>query len=218
MSAHAGPDLVNRCFVAQGPNQLWVADMTYVPTGPGSSICRGAHVWSRRVVGWAIGEHMTVELVLSALNMAGTQRASDSFTTATRQPVHSIALAPAARRWACALDGSTATPTTTPWRELLRQPGMRADRPTQFQDQDRGAPGALYLDRGLVQTRAGATPHWVAYPNHFERSHLDTAFAHRSIPERGLPTAPLASARLGPAATPWTTLHREHECRLKPKR
>ncbi len=69
------PDLVNRQFVADGPNQLWVADMTYVPTWAGFIFLAVVlDVWSRRVVGWAIGEHMTSDLVLSALNMAIQQR------------------------------------------------------------------------------------------------------------------------------------------------
>ena len=69
------PDLVNRRFVAEGPNQLWVADMTYVPTWAGFIfLAIVLDVWSRRVVGWAIGEQMTAELVLAALNMAIAQR------------------------------------------------------------------------------------------------------------------------------------------------
>jgi putative transposase len=69
------PDLVNRRFVADGPNQLWVADMTYVPTWAGFIfLATVLDVWSRRIVGWAIGEQMTADLVLAALNMAITQR------------------------------------------------------------------------------------------------------------------------------------------------
>ncbi|ODS99156.1 MAG: transposase [Lautropia sp. SCN 69-89] len=69
------PDLVNRRFVASGPNQLWVADMTYVPTWAGFIfLAIVLDVWSRRIVGWAIGEQMTTELVLAALNMATAQR------------------------------------------------------------------------------------------------------------------------------------------------
>lgn len=69
------PDLVNRRFVADGPNQLWVADMTYVPTWAGFIFLAVVlDVWSRRVVGWAIGEQMTSDLVLAALNMAYQQR------------------------------------------------------------------------------------------------------------------------------------------------
>lgn len=69
------PDLVNRQFVADAPNQLWVADMTYVPTWAGFIfLAIVLDVWSRRIVGWAIGETMTADLVLAALNMAITQR------------------------------------------------------------------------------------------------------------------------------------------------
>jgi putative transposase len=69
------PDLVERCFVADGPNRLWVADMTYVPTWAGFIyLAVVIDVWSRRVVGWAIGEAMTADLVLAALNMALEQR------------------------------------------------------------------------------------------------------------------------------------------------
>ena len=68
-------DLVNRRFHATGPNQLWVADMTYVPTWAGFIyLAIVLDVWSRRIVGWAIGEQMTAELVLAALNMALQQR------------------------------------------------------------------------------------------------------------------------------------------------
>jgi putative transposase len=71
----AAPDLVKRAFTAPGPNRLWVADMTYVPTWTGFVfLAIVLDVWSRRVVGWAVGEQMTTELVLSALNMAIAQR------------------------------------------------------------------------------------------------------------------------------------------------
>ena len=69
------PDLVKRAFVAERPNQLWVADMTYVPTWTGFLyLAVVTDVWSRRVVGWAMGETMTSDLVLAALNMAIEQR------------------------------------------------------------------------------------------------------------------------------------------------
>ena len=68
-------DMVNRRFHATGPNQLWVADMTYVPTWMGFLyLAVVIDVWSRRVVGWAMGERMTADLVLAALNMALEQR------------------------------------------------------------------------------------------------------------------------------------------------
>jgi putative transposase len=69
------PDLVKREFKAEAPNKLWIADMTYVPTWAGFIYQAVVlDVWSRRVVGWAIGECMTADLVLAALNMALEQR------------------------------------------------------------------------------------------------------------------------------------------------
>ena len=58
--ARPAPDLVERAFVADAPNQLWVADMTYVPTWAGFIyLAVVLDVWSRRIVGWAIGETMS---------------------------------------------------------------------------------------------------------------------------------------------------------------
>ena len=72
------PDLVNRQFVANGL-QLWVADMTYIPTWAGFLyLAVVIDVFSRKVVGWAFGEHMTSDLVLAALNMALLTRKPES--------------------------------------------------------------------------------------------------------------------------------------------
>ena len=71
----AAPDLVQRRFTANAPDTLWVADMTYVPTWAGFIFLAVVlDVFSRRVVGWAIGGDMSAELVLKALNMALQQR------------------------------------------------------------------------------------------------------------------------------------------------
>lgn len=65
------PDLVKREFVATGINQLWVVDMTYIPTWAGFLyLAVVVDVYSRKVVGWAFGQHMTADLVVAALNMA----------------------------------------------------------------------------------------------------------------------------------------------------
>ena len=73
------PDLVNRKFVATAINQLWVADMTYIPTWAGFLyLAVVTDVYSRKVVGWAFGETMTSELVISALNMALLTRKPES--------------------------------------------------------------------------------------------------------------------------------------------
>ena len=65
------PDLVQREFTATGINQLWVADMTYIPTWAGFVyLAVVLDVYSRKVVGWAFGQRQTADLVISALNMA----------------------------------------------------------------------------------------------------------------------------------------------------
>ena len=64
-------DLVERAFTADRPDQLWVADITYVPTWSGwLYLAVVLDVWSRRVVGWAMAEHLRTELVIDALDMA----------------------------------------------------------------------------------------------------------------------------------------------------
>ena len=69
------PDLVDRDFTAAGPNQLWVADITYIPTWAGFLyLAVVLDAWSRRIVGWAMATHLRTELVLDALEMARTQR------------------------------------------------------------------------------------------------------------------------------------------------
>jgi len=69
------PDLVDRDFTADGPNRLWVADITYIPTWAGFLFLAVVlDVWSRRVVGWAIATHLRTQLVLDALDMAAQQR------------------------------------------------------------------------------------------------------------------------------------------------
>ena len=73
--ARPAPDLVERKFEATGPDQLWVADITYIPTWSGFLyLAVVLDVWSRRVVGWAMASHLRTELVLDSLEMAVGQR------------------------------------------------------------------------------------------------------------------------------------------------
>lgn len=69
------PNLVDRRFGAEAANQLWVADITYIPTGEGwLYLASIIDVFSRKVVGWAMDETMKTELALSALRMALGER------------------------------------------------------------------------------------------------------------------------------------------------
>jgi putative transposase len=75
--ARRRPDLVQRDFTADGPNELWVADLTYLRCWEGLVFFAFViDVYSRRVVGWQLAGHMRTDLVLDALRMAlGRRRA-----------------------------------------------------------------------------------------------------------------------------------------------
>jgi len=77
------PDLVDRWFTASGPNQLWVADITYIPTRAGFLyLAVVLDVWSRRIVGWSMRTCLDTPLVVEALDMALEQRRP------TSEPIH----------------------------------------------------------------------------------------------------------------------------------
>jgi putative transposase len=69
------PDRVERAFEAQAPDQLYVADITYIPTWTGFLyLAIVLDVFSRRIVGWSMATHLRSQLVLNALEMALWQR------------------------------------------------------------------------------------------------------------------------------------------------
>jgi putative transposase len=73
--ARPAADLVERDFSAAGPDELWVGDQTYVPTDEGwlfvSSVL---DVFSRRLIGWSITDHLRAEAVAAALDAAAATR------------------------------------------------------------------------------------------------------------------------------------------------
>jgi putative transposase len=69
------PDLANRRFDPEGPDRLWVMDVTEHRTDEGKVyLAAVVDAWSRRVVGWSIADHMRAELVADALQMATWRR------------------------------------------------------------------------------------------------------------------------------------------------
>ena len=65
------PNLLNRDFQAQGPNQKWVGDISYLWTQEGwLYLAVILDLYSRRVIGWAVGDRLTKDLAIRALNMA----------------------------------------------------------------------------------------------------------------------------------------------------
>jgi len=73
-SAHAAPvakNVLDRQFKAAGPNQKWAADITYIPTAEGWLYLAGViDLYSRKIVGWSMADHMKSALVSDALTMA----------------------------------------------------------------------------------------------------------------------------------------------------
>jgi putative transposase len=69
------PDLVKRDFTATRPNQLWVTDLTFVPTFAGIAyVCFIIDAFSRMIVGWRVASNMRTETVLDAIEMARWSR------------------------------------------------------------------------------------------------------------------------------------------------
>ena len=70
------PNLLDRNFVAPAPNCVWLADITYVETDQGwLYLATVMDLYSRKIVGWAMADHLRAELPLAALAMAiATQR------------------------------------------------------------------------------------------------------------------------------------------------
>jgi putative transposase len=74
-AATPAPDLVGRLFDPGAPDRIWFADISYIPTGQGwlylAAVLDGC---SRKVVGWAMADHLRAELALDAFQMALEQR------------------------------------------------------------------------------------------------------------------------------------------------
>jgi putative transposase len=70
-------DLLDRDFHADAPNQRWVADITYLRTWEGWLYLAVQDLYSRRIVGWSMADHMRTKLVSDALQMALARRRPD---------------------------------------------------------------------------------------------------------------------------------------------
>jgi putative transposase len=71
-------NVLDREFSVDAPNQAWVADITYIPTREGRLYLAVVEdLYSRRVVGWSMAEHMESRLVVDALEMAVQRRLPD---------------------------------------------------------------------------------------------------------------------------------------------
>ena len=196
------PDLVNRRFVAERPDQLWVADMTYVPTWAGFiylSVVLDA--WSRRVVGWAIGERMTADLMLVTLNMALKQRRPDAVIHHSDQGCQYTSIAfgnrctemgvrPSMGSVGDAYDNAMAESFFASLEcELL-------DRRS-FKSNTEGRLAIFTWLEGWYNPRRRRSRLGYLSPANFESKHRATMTTTAVSVEPGLPTAPLASGLVG---------------------
>ena len=158
--ARPAPDLVDRDFTAFRPNQLWVADITYVPTTSGFLyLAVVLDAWSRKIVGWSMANDLRTELVLDALEMAIGQRRPDGVIHHSDQGSQYTSLAFGKRCREAGVRPSSvgdAYERQRHVRELLRHARMRAAGAPQVHVQNRGQDGLLQLHRRLVQPAAAA--------------------------------------------------------------
>jgi transposase InsO family protein len=72
------PDLLNRDFTAPAANRYYVGDITYLPIADGSNLYLATVIdcFSRRLVGWAVAEHMRTDLITDALRAARDARSA----------------------------------------------------------------------------------------------------------------------------------------------
>jgi transposase InsO family protein len=74
-TASPAPNIICRDFYPAAPNRLWVGDITYVPTDEGwLYVATLLDAYSRRVVGWAMADHLRTDLALDALVLALRRR------------------------------------------------------------------------------------------------------------------------------------------------
>lgn len=200
------PDLVQRRFAAQAPNELWVADMTYVPTWAGFIyLAVVLDVWSRRVVGWSIGEHMRTELVLAALNMAISTRKPSSVIHHSDQGSQYASIAfgrrcqdmrvrPSMGSVGDAYDNAMAESFFASLEcELLERRSFKTKTEARL--------AVFTWIEGWYNPRRRHSALGYLSPMNFEQKHQPRATPPRCV-EHGLPTGPLASSLRGAGGGP----------------
>lgn len=151
------PNLIARDFAARAPNRVWLADITYIPTAEGwLYLAAVMDLFSRKIVGWAMRDHMQVELASAALMMAiQQQRPQAGLIHHSDRGVQY-----ASHAYRTALAGAGITASMSRQGRLLRQcsdgkllPYLedRARSSSQLPDPRRGPARYLCLHRGLLQ-------------------------------------------------------------------
>jgi putative transposase len=121
-STATAPDRVARDFTANAPNELWVADISYLRSWEGLVyLAVIVDAFSRKVVGWAMADHLRTELVLDAVGMAITSRKPPAGTVHHTDRGSAGSTPPMSSARHCAPPGcwprwaGSAPPSTTRW-------------------------------------------------------------------------------------------------------
>ncbi|MGY3103579.1 transposase InsO family protein [Bradyrhizobium sp. LM3.4] len=87
------PNLIERNFSAAAPNRIWLADITYIETDQGwLYLATVMDLYSRKIVGWAMADHLRADLPLTALRMAiSTQQPGAGLIHHSDRGVHASA-------------------------------------------------------------------------------------------------------------------------------
>ena len=162
--ARPAPDLVQRQFSAELPDQLWVADITYIATWEGFLyLAVVLDVFSRKVVGWAMRSHLLSELVLSALDMALTVRRPQQVIHHSDQGTQYTSVAFGARCEATGVRPSMGSVgiamTTRCARASSRRWSASCLSVSGFAPKQRRRPRCFSSSRAGT-TRIDCTPHW----------------------------------------------------------
>ncbi len=149
-------DLLDRDFTAGGPNQRWVADITYLRTWQGwLYLVAVQDLYSRRIVGWAMADHIRAELVVDALQMAlARRRPAPGLIWHSDQGSQFVSLAFGQQARAAGIAQSMGSRGLLRQRrrgELLRDDQEGAHPPPCLADQGRATDRGVRLHRNLLQ-------------------------------------------------------------------
>lgn len=209
-AAPKAPDRVGRRFFADGPNQLWVTDITYIATSEGwLYLAIVVDMFSRRIVGWSMRDDLTAPLVVDALDMATTRRRPDpgciahsdrgaQYTSVIYgQALATHGLAASMGKRGCAYDNAACESVMSTIKSEIDtinrgrpHPGRRAARLAVFD----------YIEAFYNRLRLHSALGYLS-PEEFEQLHADET-QPVEMPARG--------QAQGPDPSPWTALRADH--------
>lgn len=170
-------DQVERNSTAAGPNELWVADISYLRTWEGFLyLAVVVDAFSRKVVGWAMADHLPTDLVLDAVGMAITTRKPAAGTvhhTDRSTPYTSYEFGKRYAPRATGLDGTRRLRVRQrDGRVDVRHPEDRTDLPPLPAHPPRAGDGGLSYPEGFYNTRHRHSRLGNLSPTDYETIHL----------------------------------------------